>query len=347
MSEVESNLNSQHKISSHTTESFAWQKSELTALPKNPTCLPQIEKKLIDSSETYKYLIIGGGPAGLQLAYFLNKAGQNYVLLEAGERAGSFFETFPRHKKLISINKVYTGYKEREARLRSDWHSLLCDDNEMFFGQYSRRYFPKAEDYVKYLQDYAEYFELNIHYGARVNNISKTENFTVKTESGKTYFCEYLIVATGVSLPYIPNIPGIELTENYFDCSINPDDYINQRVLILGKGNSSFETANHLSETARAIHVCSPNSVKLAWNTHYVGHLRAVNNEFLDTYQLKGQNAILDAYIQKIEHKNGEFVVHLTFSHAQGQKAILLYDRVIVCTGFRFDDSIFETTCQP
>ncbi len=294
------------------------------------------------------YLIVGAGPAGLQLGYFLEKSGKNYLILETGEGAGNFFQKFPRHRKLISINKVYTGYKEREAQLRYDWHSLLCDDDEISFTRYSRRYFPDSDDYVKYLQDFADHFQLNIKYETRVEKITKVDHkFTVLDENYNTYVCRYLIVATGVSKPYIPDIQGIELTENYVDFALNPDDFINQRVLILGKGNSAFETAQPLVETARTIHICSPNSVKMAWNTHYVGHLRGVNNEFIDTYQLKGQNTLLDATVEKIERKDGEYIVHIIFSHAQGQKAVLAYDHVLVCTGFKFDTSIFDDSCKP
>ena len=30
----------------------------------------------------YDYIIIGAGPAGLQLGYFLHKANKNYVIIE-------------------------------------------------------------------------------------------------------------------------------------------------------------------------------------------------------------------------------------------------------------------------
>ncbi|MDJ0677957.1 MAG: NAD(P)-binding domain-containing protein, partial [Calothrix sp. MO_167.B42] len=75
----------------------------------------------------YDYLIIGAGPAGLQLGYFLEKANRNYLILEAGDVPGTSFQKFPRHEKLISINKVYTGYKDMEINLRWDWNSLLSD----------------------------------------------------------------------------------------------------------------------------------------------------------------------------------------------------------------------------
>ena len=37
------------------------------------------------------YLVIGAGPAGLQLGHFLERAGRDYLILEGGPGAGSFF----------------------------------------------------------------------------------------------------------------------------------------------------------------------------------------------------------------------------------------------------------------
>ena len=52
-------------------------------------------------------------------------------------------------------------------------------------------------------------------------------------------------------------------------------------------------------ETTTHIHVAGPGPIRMAWRTHYVGHLRAVNNNFLDTYQLKSANAILDGHVRR------------------------------------------------
>jgi hypothetical protein len=128
---------------------------------------------------------------------------------------------------------------------------------------------------------------------------------------------------------------------------VDPPQFINQKVLIIGKGNSAFETADNLIETTATIHVASPNSVTLAWKTHYVGNLRAVNNNFLDTYQLKSQNAILDATIDKIEQHDGKYHVYFSYAHAEGDTELQVYDSVTTCTGFQFDDSIFDESCRP
>jgi hypothetical protein len=115
----------------------------------------------------------------------------------------------------------------------------------------------------------------------------------------------------------------------------------------IGKGNSGFETTENLIETAAVIHVAGPNSIRLAWKSHYVGHLRAVNNNFLDTYQLKSQNALLDGNIERIERRDGSHFVTVSFSRANEVTKEIRYDRVIVCTGFRFDASIFADECRP
>ena len=294
-----------------------------------------------------EYLVIGAGPAGLQLAYFLEQAGRDYMVLEAGSAPGTFFRTFPRHRELISSNKCYTGSSDSEFNLRMDWNSLLSDHPALRFKNYSPRYFPPADDMVRYLGDFAAAFRLRIKYDTRVALIRRNCNFQVTDQQGNVYEAERLIVATGVSKPYIPPIPGIETAELYTTVSVDPNDFVDQRVLIIGKGNSAFETAGNLVETAAVIHVAGPHSIQLAWRTHFVGHLRAVNNNFLDTYQLKSQNALLDGNVERIERDGNSYVVTVSFARANEVKRNLRYDRVIVCTGFRFDASIFDDDCKP
>ena len=293
------------------------------------------------------YLIIGAGPAGLQLAYFLEKAGRDYHVLEAGPGPGTFFRTFPRHRRLISTNKPHTGWEDAEMNMRMDWNSLLSDDPNLRFTRYTERYFPPADELLRYLADFEAAARLRTQYNTRVSRITRNGCFRVEDEDGFCYEAKRLIVATGVSKPYIPPIAGIETAEVYTSVSVDPRDFMNQRVLVIGKGNSAFETADSLIETAAVIHVAGPSSVHMAWKTHYVGHLRAVNNNLLDTYQLKSQNALLDGTIERIERREGSYLVTFSFSRANEVKKDLRYDRVIVCTGFRFDASIFADECRP
>jgi hypothetical protein len=56
---------------------------------------------------------------------------------------------------------------------------------------------------------------------------------------------------------------------------------------------------------------------------------------------------VLDCAIERIARRDGRFAVSVRYSHAHGESEELIYDRVIVCTGFRFDDSIFAPECRP
>ncbi len=296
---------------------------------------------------TYDYIILGAGPAGLQMGYFMQRSGWDYLILEGADGPGDFFRMFPRHRTLISINKRHTGFDDAELRLRMDWNSLISDDLRMLFPNYSAKFFPRADDMVKYLEDFVTNFSLNVEYSARVDQIDRPDQFTLRTVDGEEYRCRRLIVATGLSQPNTPDIPGIELAAPYHLASIDPRDYLDQRVLVIGKGNSAFETADNLIETTAEVHVAGPHALQFAWRTHFVGHLRAVNNNLLDTYQLKSQNAVLDAEVLNIRKQDDQFAVKLSFVRANEVHKELLYDRVIVCTGFRFDDSLFTGACQP
>jgi thioredoxin reductase len=296
--------------------------------------------------QSVDYLVVGAGPAGLQLAYLLHRAGLDYQVLEAGSGPGTFFTRFPRHRQLISVNKPHTGYDDPELNLRMDWNSLLSDQEKLLFTRYTERYFPQADDLVGYLADFARELALKVRYDTHVERIERDGDFLLTTGSGERLRARRLIMATGVTRPYIPAVEGIELAEQYVDVSTDPTDFTDQRVLIVGKGNSAYETADNLIEQAAVIHLAGPSTQKFAWRTHFVGHLRAVNNNFLDTYQLKTQNAVLDGAVEKIERDGAGFLVSIRYSRRdvvmQGR-----YDRVIFCTGFRFDASMFADDCRP
>ena len=294
-------------------------------------------------------LVIGAGPAGLQLAYLLGQQGQDYLVLEKGQGAGHFFERYPRHRRLLSINKRHTGYPDLESRRRYDWNSLLCDDEDLQFPARTKEYFPSPDELVEYLRAFAQRHVPHVEYGQTVTRVKATEDgFDVSIEPGQSIRCARLFIATGIPEANTPSISGVELCENYDRFSVDPDDYLDQRVFILGKGNSAFETADNLIATTRKIWVCGSRTVRLAWGTHYVGDLRAVNNNFLDTYQLKTQNNILDGTIRAVrrDEERDELVVSVWFDSRQ---RLLEYrcDRVLLCTGFHADFDIFDSTSAP
>ncbi|XP_042849105.1 FAD-dependent oxidoreductase domain-containing protein 2 isoform X2 [Panthera tigris] len=118
------------------------------------------------------YCVLGAGPAGLQMAYFLQRAGRDYAVFERAPRPGSFFTRYPRHRKLISINKRHTGKANAEFNLRHDWNSLLSHDPRLLFRHYSSAYFPDAGDMVRYLDDFADRLGLHVLYNTTIAHVT-------------------------------------------------------------------------------------------------------------------------------------------------------------------------------
>ena len=315
------------------------------------------------SSPGYEYCVVGAGPGGLQMAYYLEKANRNYVVFERGSSAGTFYKKYPRHRKLISINKRFTGKTNKEFNLRHDWNSLISDDENLRMTRYSKEFFPPADVLVEYLNDFATKLNLSVSYNTNILNISKdafNDLFILKDQNSKTYKCGDLVMCTGMSTEIMPSFKGAEFAETYGSMSLNKEEFEGQSVLILGRGNSAFETADHIIQSTNLIHMVGRSRVRLAWATHYVGDLRAVNNGLLDTYQLKSLDGLVEASINTqivvIKH-NGKYYVD---AHGGSGRVINNtgigpdnfairdpYDRILSCLGFKFDFSIFDATAQP
>ncbi|GAA1017885.1 pyridine nucleotide-disulfide oxidoreductase [Acrocarpospora pleiomorpha] len=294
-----------------------------------------------------RYLIIGAGPAGLQLSYYLKRAGADYVTLERTEAPGAFFKEFPRHRRLISLNKVHTVEDEPEIKLRWDWNSLLNDSPDLMFPKYSSEYLPGADDLVRYLADFEREHELNVRFMTPVDRIEKIDGrFHVHTPA-ETYVAECVIVATGWGGPNIPDIPGIELATGYEDMEVEGSAYAGQRVLVIGKGNSAFETAQAILPHAAIVHLASPHGVRLAWHTKHPGDVRGQYGAFLDSYWFKTLHGVLECDINRIWREEDHFKAAITYTLANGEQALLEYDSVIRCTGFTMDRSIFDDSCRP
>lgn len=290
-------------------------------------------------------------PAGIQLGYYLEKNGRDYVVIEKSNVPGSFYVNFPRQRKLISINKIHSDMDDPEFKLRVDWNSLLTDDYSFLFGNYSKEYFPQADDLLKYLNDFVQHFHIKIDYETEVENIWKTTDFQIlaKNKDQKVvYVCKRVINAIGFSEPNIPKFKeGQEYVETYIKSSNKTEEYKNQRVLIIGKGNSAFEFAAAITPFASVIHMVSRNVVRFAYHTHYVGDIRAVNDQLVDQYQLKsldglGEEDFKEYYILK----EGDLLTLVTdkkFKQEDLEKVIVVpkYHRIVACTGFLPSKKLF------
>lgn len=309
-------------------------------------------------------VIVGAGPAGLQLGYFLQKAGLDYLILERNSQVASFFTVYPHSGKLISINKPNTGKTDPDFNLRHDWNSLLSDDDTLIFpSKYSTDYYPDHADLVRYMSDFATKHSLKIQFNTEVVKI--TPEYTLETKCNgetKIYTCEKLVIATGLSKPIYPSIQENtvvkikhygDFEKDHFKKPEVLETYRNKSLLIIGNGNSGYELANLLTPYCSSITINGRNPKEWAASSHYAGDLRSVYLPFLDTFLLKSLNALNTGLItntiieqETIDSQYKLFnIQHTSYNHVKYQTlkdSISGYDHVIYCTGWRFDDSIFH-----
>ncbi len=168
----------------------------------------------------FSIAVIGAGPAGLSMGYYLEKSGLDYVLLEKAHTASSWYRMAD---SLRVISPAWTN------ALPGHWPPL--------WGWYRK---PKALEYANYLISYKRKNGINVEEGVEVFDISITEKqssrFVLNTSNG-LYFANAIVSATGYyGNPWIPEF------ENGNDASIpqiHACDYKNARQLELLVGKAA------------------------------------------------------------------------------------------------------------
>ena len=306
----------------------------------------------------YENIIIGAGPSALQLGYFFEKNNIEYVILEREKCCASFFNKFPITNQLISLNKKYTGETNSDFNLRHDWNSLL-NDEKMLFSDYTDELYPNSDKLFNYFNDFSKKFNLKINFEENVVKINKSNNYEIVTDS-KIYMCKKLIIASGLSKKNYPINNFIMKDEikikHYGD--INKTEFIkdikkycNKKVLLIGGGNASYELANLLDKYCSTIVVLG-SSKKMAIVSHYVGDIRSIYLPFLDGFYLKSLNGI-DSFDKNTKHfitinndisSENYNKYKITTSNDKNYYSDKLshFDDIIFCTGWCFDNSIFN-----
>ena len=255
----------------------------------------------------YRYCVVGAGPGGLQLGQFMENAGMDYVIFEKERTPGSFYETNPRHRKLISINKRFTGRSDAMFNMRHDWNSLL-ETSALQFTNRTEERFPHADVLVDYIRDFAEQQEESgrVAYGAKITKILRDGEHRFKLSvdvhgtdesSPSEVRCGVVVIAQGLHTPNVPpgwdeiQSDGRPLVQGYEDLESDGRQYEDRSVAVFGMGNAGFETADAIAPYAQYVHIY-PGGVRkslpiVAWETRYVGNVRAVNAQSLDSYLLK------------------------------------------------------------
>ncbi|XP_015768238.1 PREDICTED: FAD-dependent oxidoreductase domain-containing protein 2-like [Acropora digitifera] len=318
----------------------------------------------------HDYCLVGAGPGGLQLGFFLERAGRDYVIFERDSLAG-------KDEKIPEFSKTL-GKTNKEFNMRHDWNSLLSDDESLLMTRYSKQFFPDADILVKYLNDYANKLNLKVQYNTNIKLVSRDGEgsealFHLKDQNETTYMCKNVVMCPRVTTVALRLSCKIHLIDTFskFSCAITlislylPDS-VTSSFSFFSAGNSAFETADSIMGATNLIHMFARSRVRLSWETHYVGDLRAVNNGILDTYQLKSLDALLEAPLEEIAVVKKDGKLYVDALDGSGENIVTTdqpisesgnapdnfavrepYDRIIRCLGFKFDFTVFDNTTKP
>ncbi|MGH2558562.1 MAG: flavin-containing monooxygenase [Thermomicrobiales bacterium] len=192
--------------------------------------------KIHQSSEHhFDTVVIGGGQAGLAMGYFLTKQNRNFVILDAGSRAG---ETW-----------------------RNRWDSLRLFTPAFHSGLPGMpfpapgRSFPTKDETADYLETYASRFDLPVRLGRRVESLARRDDGYVVCAGAERYTATHVVVATGpYHHPHMPEFAaGLDPAIPWPHSSAyrNPSQLPAGDVLVVGAGNSGAEIAVELAATRK------------------------------------------------------------------------------------------------
>ncbi len=183
-------------------------------------------------------VVIGGGQAGLSAAYYLNRSGMSYVVLDDQDTAGGAWLRGWDSLRLFS---------PAEYSSLSGWQMPPAEGDR----------YPSRDEVIGYLHRYEERYGFPIERPVHVTAVGRDgDAFVIETNRGARH-ARAVISATGTwSRPFVPDYPDASLftgTQLHSAHYRNPEPYAGQTVVVVGGGNSGAQILAEVSKVARTV----------------------------------------------------------------------------------------------
>ncbi|GAB4512633.1 MAG: hypothetical protein Tsb0026_16690 [Sulfuricaulis sp.] len=241
-------------------------------------------------------VVIGAGPAGIAASLGALEHKLKFITVEQEDSLGGTVYHYPRNKivmtapmQLPMLGKVKMSEISKEA-LMEFWQGVVRKTG------------------------------LRINFSERMETIARNGNgFIVKTSRG-SYNTKTVLLAIGRrGTPRKLEVPGEELPKVVYRL-IDPEQYRNQQVLVVGGGDSALEAALALADE-------SGTTVTLSYRGEAFGRVKEKNRQRLQEMEQKGRiKLLLQSNVKKIDPDK------VTLDHA-GKMIEFKNDAVIVSAG--------------
>ena len=281
-------------------------------------------------------VVIGAGQAGLALGYFLAQQRRRFTILEA---AG-----------------------EPAAAWRARWDSLKLFTPTRFDSLPGLAFpgdpdsYPRRDDVVAYLTDYAQRFELPVELNSRVLAVRTRDGGGFLVElADRTYEADQVVVATGpFQVPFTPALAadlGDEVVQLHSTAYRSPADLPTGTTLVVGGGNTGYQIAEELVRS-RPVHLAvgarqAPLPQRFLGRDVFryldaMGLMRKTVDSRL-AQRLKDKETLIGSSPRGARRQDIELRPRATGAHGKtvtfADGSELTVDAVVWATGFRLDHS--------
>ena len=240
-------------------------------------------------------VIVGAGPAGIAAALTAKQHKLNYLVLEQDSLGGTVFQ-YPRGKLVMTspvelplVGKLPFKETSKEALLE-------------FWNKITREH------------------QLKINYNERVEGVTPDgDGFIINTVHGQ-HKCRAILLAIGRrGTPRKLDVPGEHLPKVVYRL-IDPEQYRNQHVLVVGGGDSALEAACSIAEE-------SGTTVTLSYRGDGFSRAKQKNRERIDKNIQDGRlTLMLNSGVTHVTAEQVEI-------EQQGAMHQIANDAIIVCAG--------------
>lgn len=188
-------------------------------------------------TKIFDVIVIGGGQAALAVGYFLKKTALDFIILDDQPQPGGAWRHTWESLRLFSP----VPYSSLPGIMMQQGDSMD---------------FPSNDDVVAYLRRYEQRYALPVYRPHHIDKVTRDTDYDCLLVSDGKYQWRTRTVASATgnwSNPFIPDYHGREQFRGKQVHSAQyrtPDDFMGQRVLVVGGGNSGAQIFADIAQVA-------------------------------------------------------------------------------------------------